>query len=45
VPREALEHAIANTYKRVCRVFGTLLGLELRDAHDVGDQLAALQDA
>jgi hypothetical protein len=45
VPREALEHAIANTYKRVCRVFETLLDIELRDAHDVGDQLAALQDA
>lgn len=44
VPREAIEHAITNTYKRVCRVFETLLGVELRDPHDVGDQLAALQD-
>ena len=45
VPREALEHAIATTYRRTCRVFETLLGVELRDPHDVGDQLAALQDS
>lgn len=45
VPRDVIEQAIANTYKRVCRVFETLLGVELRDPRDVGDQLAALQDS
>ena len=44
VPGEAIRSAVANTYKRSCRVFETLLGLELRDAQDVSEQMAALQD-
>jgi hypothetical protein len=43
VPGEAIRSAVENTYKRSCRVFETLLGLELRDVKDVSDQLAALQ--
>jgi hypothetical protein len=44
VPGEAIRAAVANTYKRSCRVFETLLGIELRDLQDVSDQLAALQE-
>lgn len=43
VPQDEMQSAIASTYRRACRVFETLLGLELRDLKDVGDQLAALQ--
>ena len=43
VPRDAIESAVDNAYRRACRVFESLLGLELRDARDVGEQLAALQ--
>jgi hypothetical protein len=43
VPAEAIRSAVENTYKRSCRVFGTLLGLELRDPQDVSEQMAALQ--
>jgi hypothetical protein len=43
VPAEAIRSAVDNAYKRACRVFETLLGLQLRDPKDVGDQLAALQ--
>jgi hypothetical protein len=40
---EAIKSAIENTYKRSCRVFGSLIGLELRDLKDVSDHLATLQ--
>jgi hypothetical protein len=43
VPAEEIRSAIDTTYRRSCRVFETLLGLQLRDVKDVGDQLAALQ--
>lgn len=43
VPREAVSSAVASTYRRVCRVFETLLDVELRELRDVGDQLEALQ--
>jgi hypothetical protein len=43
VPRDAIENAVAQSYKRACRVFESLLGLELRSVRDVGEQLAALQ--
>jgi hypothetical protein len=43
VPAEELRSAIDSTYRRACRVFETLLGLELRDTADVSEQLAALQ--
>lgn len=43
VPRDAIESAVDHAYRRVCRVFESLLGLELRDPRDVGEQLAALQ--
>lgn len=43
VPAEAMRSAIDSTYRRSCRVFETLLGLELRDLKDVSDQLSALQ--
>jgi hypothetical protein len=39
VPRDAIESAVENAYRRACRVFGTLLGLEIRDAQDVSDHL------
>ena len=41
VPHESSRAAIAETYRRACRVFGTLLGLELRDAKDVEQQIGA----
>jgi hypothetical protein len=40
VPREVLGSAVAATHKRAVRVFGTLYGLDLRDAKDVEDCLA-----
>jgi hypothetical protein len=43
IPAEAMRSAIDNTYKRSCRVFESLLGLELRDAQDVSEHMAALQ--
>jgi hypothetical protein len=43
LPRDAIQGAVDHTYRRACRVFESLLGLELRDARDVDDQLAALQ--
>lgn len=43
VPRDAIESAVDHAYRRACRVFESLLGLELRDPRDVGEQLAALQ--
>lgn len=45
VPAEAIRSAIAATYRRSCRVFETLLGVQLRDLDDVSVQLAALQGA
>ena len=44
VPAEQMRSAIESTYKRACRVFESLLGVELRDASDVSDQLNALQN-
>jgi len=43
VPRDAIESAVDHAYRRACRVFESLLGLELRDVRDVGEQIAALQ--
>lgn len=44
VPREVITTAINGTYKRACRVFETLLDVELRQPSDVGKQLAELSD-
>jgi hypothetical protein len=43
VPFEVVEAAVDNAYKRACRVFDTLLGVELRTRRDVAEQLAALE--
>ncbi|MEZ4307802.1 MAG: hypothetical protein R3F14_07110 [Polyangiaceae bacterium] len=43
LPREALEAAIDQTYRRACRVFESLLGLTLREPRDIGEQLTALE--
>ncbi len=43
LPRDLVDAAIERTYRRACHVFASLLGLDLRDPQDVGDQLAALQ--
>ncbi len=43
VPPDAIASAVDNAYRRACRVFASLLGLELRDVDDVGEQIAALQ--
>jgi hypothetical protein len=43
VPGEAIRAAVESTHRRAVRVFGALLGLPLRDARDVEDQLAALR--
>jgi hypothetical protein len=43
VPIEVIEAAVDNAYKRACRVFETLLGLELRSRRDVAEQLAGLE--
>jgi hypothetical protein len=43
MPAEQIRSAIDSTYRRACRVFESLLGLELRDVQDVSDQLATLQ--
>ncbi|HVH44709.1 MAG TPA: hypothetical protein VM925_20290 [Labilithrix sp.] len=42
VPFDAIHAGVENAYKRACRVFETLLGLELRSVKDVRLQLAAL---
>jgi rubrerythrin len=44
VPREQLDSAIASTYRRTYRMFGLLLGLEIQDLRDVGEQLIALEN-
>jgi hypothetical protein len=43
LPTEAIRAAIDDTYKRACRVFEALLGVRLRDAKDVSDQMTALE--
>lgn len=43
VPRDAIEHAVDNAYRRAIHVFESLLGLELGDARGANEQLAALQ--
>jgi hypothetical protein len=43
LPTEAVRSALDATYKRACRVFEALLGVQLRDADDVNDQMAALE--
>lgn len=43
VARDAIASAVDNAYRRACRVFESLLGLELGDVRDVGEQIAALQ--
>ncbi len=43
VPFEAIQASVDSAYKRACRVFETLLGLELRTVKDVRQQLAALE--
>lgn len=45
VPGDAIESAVEQTYRRACRVFESLLGLELREPRDVSEQLAALQES
>jgi hypothetical protein len=41
VPIESSRAAIEETYRRACRVFGSLLGLDLKDAKDVEQQIGA----
>jgi hypothetical protein len=43
LPTAAIRSAIDDTYKRACRVFEALLGVQLRDAKDLSDQMAALE--
>ncbi len=43
LPVEEVHSAVDKTYRRACRVFESLLGLELRDPRDVSDQLTALE--
>lgn len=42
VPFEAIRASIDSAHRRACRVFESLLGLELRSVKDVGRQLAEL---
>jgi len=44
VPLDALNAAVDDAYKRVRRVFGTLLDLEIRSAEDVSRHLSSLVD-
>lgn len=43
VPTEEIRHAVDNAHRRACRVFASLLDLELREPRDVTDQLNALE--